>query len=223
MRILIFGATGRTGRQLVAQALKRGHAVTAFARTPGKLTLHDSRLTVIRGDVRIAESIHPAVPGPDAVLSALGTRSLRPTTLLSEAARRIVHAMEVHGVRRILWQSSLGVGETRGQLGPLYNWLLIPLLLRRVFADKERQEAILRATPLDWTIVQPAALTPGPRTGTYCAGPGAAAGQLFPRISRADVAHFLLEELEQRRHVRQAVPLCYCPRGNGVRRRPACG
>lgn len=111
--------------------------------------------------------------------------------------------MQEHGVRRIIWESSLGVGETRGQLGPLYNWLLIPLLLRHAFADKERQEAIIRATSLEWTIVQPAALTNGPRTGTYRVG--ACAGRFFPTVSRADVAHFMIEELENPRHVRQVV------------------
>jgi putative NADH-flavin reductase len=207
MRILIFGATGGTGRQLVAQALQSGHDVTAFVRTPGRLTMVDSRLRVVQGDIQRPESIRAPIPGHDAVLSALGTRSLGPTTLLSDAAREIVASMQINGVRRIIWESALGVGETRGQLGPLYNWLLVPLLLRHVFADKERQEAIIKASPLEWTIVQPAALTNGPPTGTYRVG--ACAGRLFPRISRADVAHFMLKELENPRHVRQSVPLCY--------------
>jgi uncharacterized protein YbjT (DUF2867 family) len=94
-------------------------------------------------------------------------------------------------------------------LGPIYNWLLIPLLLRHVFADKERQEQILRSSSLDWTIVQPAALTNGPRTGAYRVGPRACAGRLFPRISRADVAHFMREELTRRAHVRQTVTICH--------------
>jgi putative NADH-flavin reductase len=209
MRILIFGATGGTGRELVAQTLQRGHDVTAFVRTPDKLTVVDSRLRVVQGDIQRAESIHAAIPGHDAVVSALGTRSLGPTTVLSDAAREIVATMQGHGVRRIIWESSLGIGETRGQLGPLYNWLLIPLLLRHVFADKERQEAIIKATPLDWTIVQPAALTNGPRTETYRVGAGAACGGLWARVSRADVAHFMLKELENPRYVRQVVPLCY--------------
>jgi putative NADH-flavin reductase len=151
--------------------------------------------------------LRAAIPGHDALLSALGIRSLRASTLLSDATREIVGTMQAQGVRRIICESSLGVGETRGQLGPLYSWLLIPLLLRHVFADKERQEAIIRATALDWTIVQPAALTNGPRTGTYRVG--ACAGRLFPRISRADVAHFMIEELEHARHVRHVAPLCY--------------
>jgi putative NADH-flavin reductase len=209
MRILIFGATGRTGREIISQARRRGHEVSAFVRTPGKLTVVDSRLRVVQGDIQRADSIHAAIPGHDAVLSALGARSLGPTTLLSDAAREIVGAMEAHGLRRIIWMSSLGVGETRGLLGPLYNWLLIPLLLRHVFADKERQEAIFQATPLDWTIVQPAALTNGPLTEFYRVGARNCRGRLLPKISRADVAHFMLEELDDPHHVRQVVPLCY--------------
>lgn len=209
MRVLVFGATGGTGRELVSQALERGHEVAAFVRTPSKLTLADPRLRLVRGSVDDAPAVRGAVPGNDAVLTALGTRTLGPTTLLSEALRVFLETMEAHGVRRILWQSSLGVGDTCGRLGPLYNWLLVPVFLRQIFADKERQEAILKASRLDWTIVQPATLTNGPRTGSYRAGPDAFTGRLFPRISRADVAHFMLEALEGSRWVRQAVPLCY--------------
>jgi putative NADH-flavin reductase len=209
MRVLIFGATGGTGRELVFQALQKGYDVSAFVRTPSKLTIQTSRLHIVQGDIQRVESIHSAIPGHDGVLSALGTRSLGPTTLLSDAAREIVRTMEAHGVRHILWESSLGIGKTRRQLGPLYNWVLIPLLLRHVFADKERQEGIVQATRLEWTIVQPAALTNGPRTERYRVGESACSGRLFPRISRADVAHFMLKELQQRGHVRQVVPLCY--------------
>ncbi len=191
----------------MSQALQRSHHVTAFVRTPAKVTVVDSRLRVVRGDIQQSASVRAAIPGHDAVVSALGTRSLRPTTLVSPAAREIVDTMRAHNVRRIIWESSLGIGETRGRLGPLYNWLLIPLLLRHVFADKERQEASITATSLEWTIVQPAALTSGPRTGTYRVG--ACAGRLFPRVSRADVAHFMIGELENARHIRQVVPLCY--------------
>src|SRR5712692_1814392 len=209
MRILIFGATGGTGRHLVEQALERGHHVTAFVRNPMKLPLQHPLLRIVQGDIQRAETIQAAVPGHEAVLSALGTRSLGPTTLLSEAAQQIVRAMEAHGVSRLLWESSLGVGETKGQLGPLYNWLLIPLLLRHVFADKERQEQVLKSSSLDWTIVQPAALTNGPLTGAYRSGHKACAGRLFPRISRADVAHLVLEELATRAYVKQTVTICY--------------
>jgi putative NADH-flavin reductase len=209
MRILVLGATGGTGRQVVAQALERGHAVTAFVRSPEKLLERHTLLRVVQGDIARPDTIRPAMRGQEAVVSALGVRTLRPTTLLSDALPEILSAMNASRVRRIVWESSLGVGETRGRLGPLYNWFLIPVLLRHVFADKERQEKILRASPLDWTIVQPAALTNGPLTGKYRVGPEAPAGRLFPRISRADVAHFMIGEIEHPMHIRQVVPLCY--------------
>ena len=183
--------------------------MTAFVRDPVKLAIQHPLLQVFQGDIRRVDTIRAAIAGHEAVLSALGIRSLRPNTLLSDAAQEIVRAMEAHAVRRLLWESSLGVGETGGRLGPLYNWLLIPLLLRHVFADKERQEQILRSSSVDWTIVQPASLTNGPRTGTYRVGQRACAGRLFPRISRADVAHFMLEELTTRAHVRQTVAICH--------------
>lgn len=209
MRLLIFGATGGTGQQLVRQALERNHQVTAFVRDPSKLSLQHERLSVFRGDITQADTIRAAIPGQDGVLSGLGTRTLGPTTLLSDAAEVIVRTMENAGVRNLIWESSLGVGDTRGQLGRLYNWILIPLLLRNIFADKERQESIIRQSRTDWTIVQPGALTNGSLTGTYRVGPDAPAGRMFPKISRADVADFMLREIEKRAHVREVVALCY--------------
>lgn len=210
MRILIFGATGGTGRELVTQALQRGHDVTAFVRSPDKLSSADPHLRVLRGDVANAEAVRAAVPGHDAVVSALGAFSRVPTTLLSDAAREIVAAMQAHGVRRIVWESAFGVGETRRQMGPIVKWV-VPFLLRHPYADKERQEAILKATSLEWTIVQPPALTDGPLTEVYRVGPDVSAGRFYPKISRADVAHFMLGELETPSHVRQVVSVCSSP------------
>jgi putative NADH-flavin reductase len=118
--------------------------------------------------------------------------------------------METDGVRRLLWESSWASARRRANWGPVYNWLLFPLFLRHVFADKERQEQILRSSSLDWTIVQSAALTNGPRTGAYRIGCKACAGRLIPRISRADVAHFMLEELTRKAHVKQTVAVAIC-------------
>jgi len=208
-RILIFGATGGTGKELVAQALQRGHDVTAFVRDPSKLAISHAHLRVQQGDLQEPETIRAVIPNHQAVLSALGTRTLGKTTLLSDGLKVIIASMTASGVRRLLWQSSLGVGETRGQLGPLYNWILVPLLLRNTFADKELQESIIRSSPLDWTIVQPASLTNGPRTGKYRVGPDACRERRFSRISRADVAHFMLQEVDLPKHVGQSVALCY--------------
>ena len=208
-RILIFGATGGTGKELVAQALQRGHDVTAFVRDPSKLAVSHAHLRIHQGDLQKPETIRTAIPNHQAVLSALGTRTLGKSTLLSDGLKEIIASMTASGVRRLLWQSSLGVGETRGQLGPLYNWILVPLLLRNVFADKELQERIIRSSSLDWTIMQPAALTNGPRTGKYRVGPDACRERRFSRISRADVAHFMLQEVDLPKHVGQSVALCY--------------
>ncbi len=209
MRILIFGPTGGTGRELVTQALELGHEVTAFARNPAAITATHHRLHVIQGDISYPEMIAPAIQGHEAVLSALGVRALKVGTILSDACRQIVRTMEQLGVRRLVWQSSLGVALTRGQLGPIYNWILIPLLFREIFTDKERQEQIIRESELDWTIVEPAALTNGPRTDGYRSGPGAAAGRFLPRISRADVAHFMLAQLTAPEFIRRSAPLAY--------------
>jgi putative NADH-flavin reductase len=210
MRFLIFGATGGTGQQLVSQALDRGDEVTAFVRTPSKMSLAHPRLRKLQGDITDAESIRRAVPGHTAVLSALGTKSFKATTVLSDALNEIIAAMQTANMKRLIWQSSMGVGETRGQLGPLYTRVLVPLLLRHVFEDKERQEAILRASPLEeWVIVQPAALTNGPLTKKYRAGRDVCRDRKLPRISRADVAHFMLIEAARPAHARQYVTLCY--------------
>ena len=209
MRFLIFGATGGTGQQLVSQALDRGDEVTAFVRTPGKMTLTHPRLRKVQGDITDAESIRRAVPGHTAVLSALGTKSFKATTVLSDALNEIIAAMQASNMKRLIWQSSIGVGETRGQLGPLYNWFLVPVLLRHTFDDKERQEAILRTSPLEWVIVQPGSLTNGPLTKKYRAGRDVCRDRRLPHISRADVAHFMLNEAAHPAHVRQSVALCY--------------
>ena len=210
MRFLIFGGTGGTGQQLVAQALERGDEVTAFVRTPSKMSLSHPRLRKLQGDITDPESIRRAVPGHTAVLSALGNTSFKgPTTVLSEALKEILAAMEASNLRRLIWESSIGVGDTRGQLGPFYNRVLIPLLLRHIFDDKERQEAILRGSALEWVIVQPGSLSNGPLTKKYRAGRDVCRDRKLPRIARADVAHFMLNEAAHSAHARQSVALCY--------------
>jgi uncharacterized protein YbjT (DUF2867 family) len=207
MRVVIFGATGRTGRQLVDQALGLGHEVTGFARRPAALASYGPRVHVVPGDIADPPSVGLAVAGQDAVLSALGSPTWRPNTVLSDGINHVLAAMQQHGVRRLLCMSSLGVGETRGQLGALYNLVLIPLLLRHVFAEKERMEISIRASETEWTIVRPGAFTNSPARRRYRAASAEVQPPRFPRISRADVADFMLRELGERRFVRQAVGL----------------
>jgi uncharacterized protein YbjT (DUF2867 family) len=236
VKVLVFGATGGTGRALVEQALEQGHAVTAFARDPAKVRSAHQNLSVAQGNMLDVNSVEAAIQGQDAVLSTLGTslpilaivlaafafqilaRILalhgplglavrvggpllalliltRRTTVLSEGTRNIVQAMEKHGVKRLICESSLGVGDSKGRLGILYNLMLVPLLLRGLFADKEAQEAIIRASALDWVIVRPTSLTSGPRTGVYRAGMDIGHWFRPTSISRADVADFMLKQL----------------------------
>lgn len=209
MKLLIFGATGGTGRELVAQALEQGHVVAAFARNPAALSLNHPHLRVVKGDVLDHDSVESAIKGQDAVLSALGTRVLTKSTILSEGTKNIITAMEKLGVRRFICESSLGVGDSRGQLGFLYGYILIPLFLRNIFADKEIQERYIRQSKLDWVIVRPAVLTNGPRTEGYRSGFGVADKSIKGKISRADVADFMLKQLTDKRFVHKTPGLSY--------------
>jgi len=209
MQLVVFGATGGTGRELVTQALGHGHSVRAFVRNPDRLKVVHHRLEVVTGDVQDAKSVAAAVTGQDAVLCALGMYQRKPNTLLSDAVRTLVGAMKAEGVVRLLYVSSLGVGGTKGQLGPLYNRILLPLLLKEIFVDKETAETVVRESDLDWTIVQPGRMTNARLTGKYGAGPDAAKGRRFPKIARADVADFMLNALERKLFIREAPALAY--------------
>ncbi len=209
-RVLILGATGGTGRQLVAQALARGHHVTALARRPERLPLQHSNLRVLRGDVRDPAAVEAAVAGQDAVLSALGHRRwLVPVRVLSEGTGHVVRAMEKRGVRRLVCMTSLGVGESWWRMGVYFTLLVIPFVLPFYFWDKRRQEAVIRASRLEWTIVRPGVLTDGPARGDYRAGSRIGNPLWTVRISRADVAAFMLDQLETTRYLRAAPALAW--------------
>ena len=207
MKVVVFGATGGTGRELVKQALGHGHSVRAFVRKPDRLKVIHHRLEVITGDVQDAKAVAEAVRGHDAVLSALGIYERKPNTILSDAMRTIVTAMEQEQVKRLLMVSSLGVGDSKGQLGPLYNSVLLPLLLKEIFADKETAETVVRESALDWTIVRPGRLTNARLSGKYRSGPDAAKGRWFPKISRANTADFILNALERSQFIHETPAL----------------
>ena len=142
--------------------------------------------------------------GQQAVLSALGARTHGRTTVLSEGTKNVIRAMERQGVRRFVCESSLGVGDSRGQLGLLFDWIVLPLWLRHVYRDKEVQERDIKQSHLDWVIVRPALLTNGPRTGVYQVGLKYNRSSIVPQISRADVADFMLKQLTDDTYLRQA-------------------
>jgi putative NADH-flavin reductase len=194
MRVLILGATGGTGRALTRQARDRGHEVTAFVRSPQKLGPFAGHVTVRRGDPGSVKELRAILPGHDAVLSALGPPGPGPTTVLRTCARSLVDAMQTDGPRRLTVVSAAVLFEDLGVLGTLLRWTL----LKNVAEDSAEMERIVMASGLDWTIVRPPRLTNGPLTGRYQVGrehlPGRSA---TASISRADVAHFVLDELER--------------------------
>jgi putative NADH-flavin reductase len=209
MNILVIGATGRTGREVVAQGLGQGHVVTAFARVPADVGQQSDHLRIIQGDVLDYASVVAALRGQTAVVSALGARTHGPTTVLSEGTRNVVRAMEEGGVRRLICESSLGVGDSAGQIGPLFDWIVLPLWLRHIYRDKELQERAIRHSALDWVIARPALLTNGRLTGVYQVGLTYSRSSIVPRISRADVADFMLKQLTNDTYSRKTPAIWY--------------
>jgi putative NADH-flavin reductase len=204
MKLVIFGATGGTGQALVQQALDRGHTVTAFVRKASRMRIKDARLSLALGNVLDYGTVEAAIAGQDAVLSALGHKQwLIKSSILSRGTRNILAAMTKCGVRRFVCETSLGVGDSRGRLGILYTFFLIPLLLYYYFRDKELQEQYIKQSALDWVIVRPALLTNGRQTGAVNDGKNVGSLLFTHSISRADVASFMLSEVKDDRYLRE--------------------
>lgn len=205
MKIVVFGATGTIGRQVVEQALQQGHDVTAFVRDPAKVQRSDVR--AVQGDVHDAAAVRTAVQGQDAVIVALGAG--RKGGVRGPGTRTIIAAMKAAGVDRLIVQSTLGVGDSRPNLTVMWKYLMFGLLLRPAYADHVEQERYTRVSGLDWTIVRPAAFTDGPRTGTYRHGFGPHDTTVSVKISRADVAEFILKQLDNSEYLHQTPGLAY--------------
>ncbi|MFT5460998.1 MAG: putative NADH-flavin reductase, partial [Myxococcota bacterium] len=206
-RILLFGATGASGQQILTQALASGFAVTAFVRNPAKVQTANANLTVVRGDVRDADAVRAAVAGHDAVLCALGAPARDRSGLRATGTVNIVRAMRAHGVRRLVVQSSHGIGDSAVGLPWWMRWLLVPLYLANAFADHEAQEAAVRSSELDWTLVRPPHLTDGPLSGEVGHGYPMELPLPSTKISRADVAQFMLEQLDAPGYIRRTVAI----------------
>lgn len=194
-KIVILGATGPTGRHIVAQAVARGYDVTVLVRSPEKAAeLKGAKIVV--GDARDEKALRQTIKGRDAVISALGTPAspFREVTLLSTATRALVNAMKAEQVSRLIAVTGLGAGDSKGHGGFLFDNLIYPFLLRKVYADKNRQEAIVKGSDLDWTIVRPSILN-----NKQEHKPVRALTDLSDvhggTISRKDVATFLLDQV----------------------------
>ncbi len=207
MNLVVFGASGGTGQEIIKQALEQGHEVTAFVRDTKKLQIKDSRLHIIEGDaLKDQPSIAVAIAGKDAIICALGVaNSLKSAGLIAGGMAAIVPAARKHDVRRLILISAFGVGAS-SRNAPLVPRLMYRLLLGDVYRDKNAGEDIVKASGLDWTIIHPVMLTTGPKTETYRRGERLELHGI-PKVSRADVAHFALAQLMDKTFLRKTAAI----------------
>ena len=210
MKVVVCGATGRTGRLLVEGALARGHDVTAFVRAPNKLGALRDRVRVVQGDVLDGGAVSDAVDGQEAALVALAADGNKAAEQVNaQGALNVIRSMQRYGVRRLV---VLSAGGTQPGRDPNLPWfferIVKPLFLKNVLADLRRMEISVRQSELDWTLVRAAQLVDGPARGAYRAEPGYS----LPggtKIARADVAAFMLDELERRDNIAHALAIAY--------------
>jgi uncharacterized protein YbjT (DUF2867 family) len=209
MTVLLIGATGPTGRAIIRAAQAEGLVIRALARRPEALA--DVDVEVIKGDVENEASLRAAMRGATAVVSALGTPLMLkgPVTLLSSGTANIVAAMKSAGLDRFLCITGMGAGDSRGHGGFVYDRMILPLLLGRIYADKDRQEAVVRASGLDWTLIRPSFLKSGEGRGRWREITDWNGQGRLTSIDRADVARFIIEELGRHRYARQAVNISW--------------
>ena len=214
LNIIVFGSTGRTGRAVIAKLLADGHNVTAFTRDASKLAAAP-RFIIVQGDAMQPADVARAVPGHDAAVVTLGNsqnpfalllgaRRTTPPNICEVGTRNIIAAIDPTSPARLIVVAAFGIGDTRDKL-PFVAKLFYHSVLREQMADKERQEAALKSSYLDYVLVQPVALTDKPAAGTWLASASGATRKQY--VSRADVAAFIAEEIGARRYMRQTVTL----------------
>ncbi len=204
MRLTIFGATGRTGGHLLEQALAAGQEVTVLVRDPFKVKLQNALLKVLVGNVQNAVQVEQAVAGSECVLSVLGPTENKPTYAISNGTDNILIAMKKQGARRLIISTGAGVEDPNDSpaLFNLFINFLLKILSRYVYEDMVQTVAKVRASDLDWTVVRVPMLTDDPRTGKIQVGyVGKGMGA---RISRADMADFILRQVNDNTYLRKA-------------------
>jgi putative NADH-flavin reductase len=195
MNVIVFGASGATGRELVKQGVAQGYSVTAFVRNPARFDIQHPSIRVHQGDVADRAAVERAIQRQDEVVCALGGSSLlRRNSALVVGVHNIVLAMELAGVRRLVYLSNDAVCDARMNV---FRRSLVSILLHNVAADHDLDESMIKQSHLDWTIVRPPMLTKGERTGSYRSGDYLEPRSLFPQISRADIAQFMLKQLSE--------------------------
>lgn len=200
MKVIVIGASGKTGSHVSQQALEQGHEVSVFVRTASKLEAVKDKVNIISGDVFSADSVAEAITGHDAVVICLGSTGLSDTSTLTTGTRNVITAMNEHDVPRLIVLSAAGVGESWQQIGWMSR-VLFKTMLKNVFKDQIAQEALVKRAKLNWTIVRAAILTVKPASGECRADNRAKTG----KIARADVADFLVKQVSDRRYLHQAI------------------
>ena len=211
MKIVIFGAAGATGRIVVERALAQGHEVTAFDLHTAPLTVQHPKLTLIQGDIFNLSQVEAAIAGQDVVISVLGVRPGITIPVCSEGTKNIIEAMQKRGVKRFICQSGFVVAALDGEWREVpYLPIILPFFpkVKAMFADKVLQEQEIRQSDLDWIIVRPARLTEGPRTGEYKVSDPLSMGPRA-KISRTDVADFLLKQVSDDTYLHKVPRLKY--------------
>jgi len=198
MHITVFGASGRTGLLTIFQALNQGYSVTAFARHASNVTIQHPNIQIIQGDILEFDKVKQAVDGRDVIFCLVGVDKNKPNTILSEGTRNILRAMEECDIKRFICMSSVGLLGT--DAGFWFGKIIIPLFLRHVFEDKNRQMRIIQESNADWIIVRPVGLTDAPKTGSYTITFGLPMSKSVPR---ADVADFMLKLCTDKKYDRQ--------------------
>lgn len=207
MKIALFGATRGVGKQILLQAIEPGDTVTALVRDPSKLDVSYANLTVVQGDVLNSAQVATVLEGQDVAIVALGSKPFQKEPRpCSAGTKNVLDGMKRHGVKRMIAVTSLGVGDSRGQAGIFFEKILMPLLLKAEFADKELQEKYIRESLLEYVIVRPSGLNDKPAEHNYKAAK-TLTGSITKSIARADVAHFCLEQLSNTEFLNSAVSL----------------
>jgi putative NADH-flavin reductase len=207
MKILILGATGATGKNLIEQAVKAGHDVTAYVRNPAKLLNLQNKIHIIPGELHDAIKLTEAVKGQDAVLSSLGYKNLFDKSLfVSKAIQTVINAMNLYGVKKIVYESASGVGGKESVSNPVLRFFLNLFHAANPFKDHFQVETILKNSAVNWTIIRPGMLTNGSLKGKYRSGVNL---KRTIYISRADVAHCMLQAIDDKEMSNKSLDLSY--------------
>jgi len=205
MKVIVFGATGSVGRLAVKELLNAGHAVTAFARTPDRAGLSEPAPTLVAGDAADPDAVHAA--GHDAVIVTLGAGPSRSSRIRSKGTLNVIRAMQAHGIRRLVCQSTLGARESWSNLNFWWKRVMFGALLAPVFRDHELQEHLVEASGLDWTIVRPGAFTDAATRRPVIEDVPPGARGLDLRIARPELARFLARQVTERAYLGRAIGL----------------